>query len=158
MTDLNKFFVMGRLTKDPEMSATKNGISVAKFSIACNKDKKQADGTWASEANYINGIKAFGKLAEVIGKISKKGDKVFIEAEVSFTKQDDKYYTNIIVQHFLMLSSKPKDNSQIEKEAEVIMNEAWKAGAVNELYKTKTPQPEPDYVPDENARDAEIPF
>lgn len=37
---LNKIFLMGRLTRDPEMRHTQNGTAVASFSIAVDRDFK----------------------------------------------------------------------------------------------------------------------
>ena len=42
---LNKIFIMGRLTRDPELRRTQNGTAVASFSLAVDRDFKNADGT-----------------------------------------------------------------------------------------------------------------
>ena len=42
---LNKIFIMGRLTRDPEWRRTQNGTAVASFALAVDRDFKNADGT-----------------------------------------------------------------------------------------------------------------
>lgn len=42
---LNKIFIMGRLTRDPELRRTQNGTAVTSFTMAVDRDFKNADGT-----------------------------------------------------------------------------------------------------------------
>ncbi len=104
--DLNKFIFTVRLTKDPEISATPNGIKVAKFHVACGDYRKDANGEKIDDTNFINNVTAFRGIAEVIEKYVHKGDRVLIEAKVQTSNKDGKFYTNFIVRELIMLSSK----------------------------------------------------
>lgn len=76
---LNKIFIMGRLTRDPELRRTQNGTAVAGFALAVDRDYKNADGTketdfievvaWRSSAEFVNKYFAKGRMAVVEGRL-----------------------------------------------------------------------------------------
>ena len=71
---LNKVIMQGRLTADPELKQTPNGILVTSFSLALNKDEGKAD--------FFN-IVAWRHNAEFICKYFKKGDGIIITGHLS---------------------------------------------------------------------------
>lgn len=71
---MNKTYLIGNLTRDPEMRATQMGVSVCNFSIAVNR-RKSADGT--QQTDYFN-IVAWRQLADMCGKYLAKGRKVAV--------------------------------------------------------------------------------
>lgn len=77
---MNKFILLGRLTKEPEIKYSSNdaALVIATFGIAYNRIPKN-DGK--EEADYFNCV-AFGKQAEFIGKFIKKGMKVLLTTKV----------------------------------------------------------------------------
>ena len=86
---MNKcIFGAARLTRDPEVSQSQLGTTVAKFGIAVNRDYKSADGQ--PTADFINCV-CFNKTAGVAEKYLKKGSKVNLETHVqtdSYTNKD----------------------------------------------------------------------
>ncbi|MCL2706277.1 MAG: single-stranded DNA-binding protein [Spirochaetaceae bacterium] len=80
MTDINRVFLVGRLTRDAELRVTTSGTSVAKFSIAVNRSKKSGD-QWDEEVNYFD-IVLWGKTAEALSKYLTKGKQVAIDGEL----------------------------------------------------------------------------
>ena len=54
MSDVNKVFVMGRLTRNAETKTTSNGTFIANFSIATNRSKKNGDETWGEIVHFFN--------------------------------------------------------------------------------------------------------
>ena len=76
---LNKIFIMGRLTRDPELRRTQNGTAVAGFALAVDRDYKNADGTketdfievvvWRSSAEFVSKYFAKGRMAVVEGRL-----------------------------------------------------------------------------------------
>ena len=62
---MNKVILIGRVTKDIELKTTASGKSVASFTLAVNRERKNADGNY--EADFINCV-AYGQQAETIGK------------------------------------------------------------------------------------------
>lgn len=69
---MNKVFLIGNLTRDPELSETGSGISVCRFSIAVNRDYTNADGE--RETDFFN-CTAWRGIAETIARYCKKGTK-----------------------------------------------------------------------------------
>jgi len=81
LADLNRVFMVGRLTKDPELRQTTNGTSVANFTIALNRRYKSATGEWKDEATYV-GVVAWQKLAELCKQYLAKGRAVLVEGKL----------------------------------------------------------------------------
>ncbi|MGB4076324.1 MAG: single-stranded DNA-binding protein [Minisyncoccia bacterium] len=100
---LNKAFVYGNLTRDPEMRALPSGQQVANFSIATNRVYKDKEGQKKEQVEYHN-IVAFGRLADLIGQYMKKGRPIFIEGRIqtrSWEKDGAKQYrTEIVTENF----------------------------------------------------------
>lgn len=87
MTDINNVVLVGRLVRDcgqQEFSYIQSGTAVAKISIAVNRSKKQADGSWVDEASFFD-VAIFGKTAENLHHYLQKGKQVVIKG---FLKQD----------------------------------------------------------------------
>lgn len=82
--DINSVTLVGNLTRDCEVAFMNNNMAVGKLSLASNRSKKQADGTWGNEVSYFDAV-IFGKQAENLGKYLTKGKKVGI---VGSLKQD----------------------------------------------------------------------
>ena len=70
---MNKVFMIGNLTRDPELSETKSGVSVCKFSIAVNRNFTNADGE--RECDFFD-VVAWRNLGEVCAQYLAKGKKV----------------------------------------------------------------------------------
>ena len=72
---MNKAFLVGNLTRDPELRTTSGGIPVCSFSIAINRRFKNASGQ--QETDFIN-ITAWRQLGELCAKYLSKGRKVSV--------------------------------------------------------------------------------
>lgn len=68
---LNKIFLMGRLTRDPEMRHTQNGTAVASFSIAVDRDFKDKQ-SGEKVTDFVD-IVAWRSTAEFVDKYFSKG-------------------------------------------------------------------------------------
>jgi len=71
--DINNVTLVGGLTRDPELRATPNGTSVVQLGIAVNHGKKDKDGNWSDEANFVD-VTAFGDLADKLPSVGRQGD------------------------------------------------------------------------------------
>ena len=101
---LNKAFLYGNLTKDPELKSLPSGSKVVSFGLATNRSYKDKDGAKKEQTEFHN-IVAFGKPAEVMATYLKKGRPVFVEGRIqtrSWDGQDGakKYRTEIVVDNF----------------------------------------------------------
>ena len=108
---MNRTILIGRITKDIELKTTTSGKSVASFTLAVNRDYKNADGTY--DADFINCV-AYGQQAETISKYVNKGDKFGVIGKLNtrtYEKNGSKVFiTEVIVDGFEFLESK-KENS-----------------------------------------------
>lgn len=102
---LNKVFLYGNLTRDPELKALSGGSQVANFGMATNRSFKGKDGQ-RQETTEFHNIVAFGRTAEVIAQYCKKGRPLFVEGRITTRswegKEDGKkqYRTEIVVENF----------------------------------------------------------
>jgi single-strand DNA-binding protein len=100
---INKAFILGNLTRDPEVKALPSGIKVCSFSLATNRTWKDANGQ-RQEASEYHTLVAFGKQAELIGQYVRKGGSLYVEGRLqtrSWEKDGEKRYrTEIVVENF----------------------------------------------------------
>lgn len=104
---LNKSYILGNLTKDPEIKSLPNGTKVCNFSLATNRTFKDANGAKQENVEYHN-IVMFAKLAEIGGQYLKKGQSCLIEGRIQTRSWDDpngggkKYRTEIVADSMQM--------------------------------------------------------
>lgn len=79
--NLNKVFILGNVTRDPEVRALPSGQSVTNFGIATNRFYTDASGQKKQEAEFHN-IVCFGKLADISSKYLNKGSLILIEGRI----------------------------------------------------------------------------
>lgn len=113
----NKVSLIGRIGKNPEMQTVGIGkdYSLTRFSIATDESYRDKSGQWHDNTQWHNVI-AWGKTAELIAKMVKKGHEVMIEGKIvnkMYEKDGEKRYTtDIEATDFLLLS--PKNNQKTE--------------------------------------------
>jgi single-strand DNA-binding protein len=83
MANLNKVFLMGNLTRDPEVRYTPKGTAVGDLGIAINDSYKAQDGTIKEQVTYVD-IEVWGRQAETCKQYLSKGRPVFIEGSLKF--------------------------------------------------------------------------
>ncbi len=86
---LNKAFLFGNLTRDPEMKSLPNGNKVTSFSLATNRVYKDQAGNKQEQVEFHN-IVVFGRQAETSAQYLKKGQGVMIEGRIQTRSWDDK--------------------------------------------------------------------
>jgi single-strand DNA-binding protein len=86
---LNKAFIIGNLTRDPELRALPSGIQICSFGVATNRVWKDKNGARQESADYHN-IVVFGRSAETSAQYLKKGSSVLIEGRIQTRSWDDK--------------------------------------------------------------------
>lgn len=110
---MNKVILSGRLIKDPTISFSNGGMSIARFNLAVNrKFKKEGQ----PDADFI-GCVAFGKTAEFIEKYYKKGHGMELEGHIqtgSYEKDGKTVYTTDVLVEAVEF---PKGNAKAESNA-----------------------------------------
>jgi len=76
--DINHVVVVGRLTKDPELTYTQSGKAICRFSVAVNRSSSSSD---SDNANFFN-VVAWNKTAEICNEYLKKGRQVGIDGRL----------------------------------------------------------------------------
>ena len=96
---LNKVFVLGNLTRDPELRSLPSGTHVTTFSIATNRVWKDQNGQKQESAEFHN-IVVFGRQAETTAQYLKKGSSVLVEGRMQTRSWESegvkKYRTEIV--------------------------------------------------------------
>ena len=107
---MNKVFLIGNLTRDPELTETASGVPVCHFSIAVNRNYSSQDGV--RQTDFFN-CTAWRAMAETIARYTKKGKKVAVVGSIQMRNYEDnqgvkRTAVDIIAQDVEFLS--PRDN------------------------------------------------
>lgn len=114
---MNRFFAIGRLTKDPEKRTTQNGTSVCTFTLAVDRRFKNANGEreadffpvvcWRQTADFVAEYLSKGKLAGVIGEMQTRSyeDKSGVK----------RYITECVADQVQILSPKSEGAAQMQE-------------------------------------------
>ncbi|MBQ7923669.1 MAG: single-stranded DNA-binding protein [Clostridia bacterium] len=107
---MNKVFLIGNLTRDPELSETAGGVPVCHFSIAVNRNYSSQDGE--RQTDFFN-CTAWRAMAESIARYTKKGKKVAVVGSIQMRNYEDnqgvkRTAVDIIAQDVEFLS--PREN------------------------------------------------
>ncbi len=108
--NLNKAFILGRLTADPQLRSTAGGTQVGSFSVATNRVWNDPSGA-KKESTEFHNVVVWGKQAEVAGRFLVKGSLVLIEGRLQTRewegKDGQKRRTTEIVCERLQLGPRP---------------------------------------------------
>ena len=109
--NLNKVVLCGRLTADPELKQTQNGIAVVSFTLAVNRRfTRGADGQNNSQADFISCV-AWRQTAEFISRYFKKGSSLCITGSIQTRTWNDntgakRYATEVVVDEAMFVDSR----------------------------------------------------
>lgn len=87
--NLNKVFIFGNLTRDPELRQTPGGQSVCSFGVATNSVFFDKSGQKQQRAEFHN-VVVWGRQAEIANQFLKKGSSVLIEGRLQTRSWQDK--------------------------------------------------------------------
>lgn len=151
---MNKVFLIGNLTKDPEMRSTQSGVSVCNFTIAVNRRFKSANGE--QETDFLNVI-AWRQLAELCGKYLAKGRKVAVTGSIQtrqYEAKDGSKRTawDIVADEVEFLSPQNQQSSTQSAPG------AYTTAASKDSGTTYAPQPHNDFGGFTQVDDEELPF
>lgn len=89
-TSINKVFISGNLTRDPELRETSGGFQILSFAVAVNdRRKNNQTGEWEDYANFLD-CKMFGNRAVSVSRYLSKGTRVNIEGKLRWTQWEAK--------------------------------------------------------------------
>ncbi len=110
---MNKVFLIGRLTRDPELRYTGSNIPVATFSLAVNRNFSNQQGE--READFIN-IVVWRKQAENVKNYLSQGSQVAVDGRIQTRSYDGndgqkRYVTEVVAENVEFLGSKNSSNN-----------------------------------------------
>lgn len=108
---INHATLVGRLTRDVDLKYTNNGTAVASFTVAVDRNFKNAQGE--RETDFINCV-MWRKAAESFAKYTHKGSLVGVEGQIQTRTYDNKqgqtvHVTELVVDQFSFLDPKKTD-------------------------------------------------
>ncbi|MGD9678384.1 MAG: single-stranded DNA-binding protein [Vulcanibacillus sp.] len=111
---LNRVILIGRLTKDPELRYTPNGVAVSTFTLAVSRNYTNQQGQ--RETDFIN-IVTWKGLAETVANYLKKGRLTAVEGRLQIRNYDNNegkkvYITEIIADNVRFLESNTKNSDE----------------------------------------------
>jgi single-strand DNA-binding protein len=109
---MNKVFLIGNLTRDPELTETASGVAVCHFAIAVNRNYSSGEGE--RQTDFFN-CTAWRATAETIARYTKKGNKVAVGGSIQLRNYEDnqgvkRTAVDIIVQDIEFLTPKSGDS------------------------------------------------
>ena len=120
---MNKVILIGRLTRDPEIRTAQDGLTIARYSLAIDRQTKE------KQADFFRCV-TFGKNAEFVERYLKKGTKVAVTGRLqsgSYTDRDGRkvYTVEVVTENHEFVESKAvaeRNEQQIETSADGFMN------------------------------------
>ena len=106
---MNFVSLLGRLTRDPEVTYTQSGKAFTRFSIAVSRGTSNRD-----EVDFINCV-AWEKRAETISQYFKKGSRILVQGRIStgsYEKNGEtRYTTDVVVNNFDFIETRANEGS-----------------------------------------------
>ncbi len=148
MASLNKVFLIGNLTRDPELRYTPSGLAVVNLRLAVNRRYKDKAGEQKEDVCFVT-VTAWDKQAEVCNQYLHKGSPVFVEGRLQSrswetTDGQKRNVLDIRAERIQFLSTKAQsvvsqepeieiseDKSKIDKTEDLVWNEEGKIGEKN---------------------------
>ena len=152
---MNKVFLVGRLTRDPELRYTSSNLATMRCAIAV--DRQFVREGEERGADFIN-IVAFGNRAETMSKYLTKGSQIAVDGRIqtgSYDGTDGKkvYTTDVIVENFQFLDTKGNRNMDMEASDESASYDFPKEDTT-----TDSSDPFADFGAKIEVSDSELPF
>lgn len=158
--NLNKIFLIGRLTRDPESRALPSGQAVSSFGLATNRAWTNPETNEKQEQTEFHNIVAFGKLAEICNQYLKKGSLAMIEGRIqtrNWQNQDGetKYRTEIVAERLQM---GPRSGQSSEGASTAPETEEPAADEIKEVQIDESEEKSKDDSEEDEVKTEDIPF
>ncbi len=112
MANVNKVFLIGNLTAEPEFRQLPSGDGIASFSLAMNRRYTNGRGEQVEDTTFVE-IDAFSRVADIIRQYVHKGDPLFVEGRLRQDRWVDKQTNQqrsrlkVVADNIQLLSSRP---------------------------------------------------
>jgi single-strand DNA-binding protein len=176
MASFNKVFLMGNLTRDPQLKYLPSQTAVVEFGIACNRKFRTANGEDREEVTFVD-VTSFGKQAEVINQYFQKGKPIFIEGRLKFDSWEDKQgggkrsKLTVVIENFQFIGGRDGGGGGgggggyeqgggggYDEEAPPRRSGPPQRGPQRAPQQPQRPQQEPPFSEEQQFKDDDIPF
>ena len=143
---INRVVLVGRLTRDVEVRKTASGLSVATFTVACDRRMARGqDGNNQQSADFISCV-AWRQAADFLGSYARKGALVGVEGRIQTRNYDRDgqkvYVTEIVCDTVNLLESKSQSQSRAQ-------NSGYQDNSYQQPYSQPKPSTNDDFVSDD---------
>lgn len=143
---INRVVLVGRLTRDVEVRKTASGLSVATFTVACDRRVARGqDGNNQQSADFISCV-AWRQAADFLGSYARKGALVGVEGRIQTRNYDRDgqkvYVTEIVCDTVNLLESKSQSQSRAQ-------NSGYQDNSYQQPYSQPKPSVNDDFVSDD---------
>ena len=143
---INRVVLVGRLTRDVEVRKTASGLSVATFTVACDRRVARGqDGNNQQSADFISCV-AWRQAADFLGSYARKGALVGVEGRIQTRNYDRDgqkvYVTEIVCDTVNLLESKSQSQSRAQ-------NSSYQDNSYQQPYSQPKPSANDDFVSDD---------
>ena len=143
---INRVVLVGRLTRDVEVRKTASGLSVATFTVACDRRMARGqDGNNQQSADFISCV-AWRQAADFLGSYAHKGALVGVEGRIQTRNYDRDgqkvYITEIVCDTVNLLESKSQSQSRAQ-------NSGYQDNSYQQPYSQPKPSTNDDFVSDD---------
>ena len=159
---MNKVFLVGRLTRDPELRYTSSNLATMRCAIAV--DRQYVREGEERGADFIN-IVAFSNRAETMSKYLTKGSQIAIDGRIqtgSYDGADGKkvYTTDVVVENFQFLDSKGSRNIDAQNSGFESQTTSYDYPKSENVESSNTNESDPfaDFGAKIEMSDSELPF
>ena len=143
---INRVVLVGRLTRDVEVRKTASGLSVATFTVACDRRVARGqDGNNQQSADFISCV-AWRQAADFLGSYARKGALVGVEGRIQTRNYDRDgqkvYITEVVCDTVNLLESKSQSQSRAQ-------NSSYQDNSYQQPYSQPKPSVNDDFVSDD---------
>ncbi len=159
MASYNRVILVGNLTRDPELRYIASGTPVTEIGLAVNDRRKNANGEWVEETQFIE-VTLWARTAEVASEYLSKGRPVLIEGRLKFDtwesrEGEKRSKLRVVGERLQMLGSRGGGESG----GSARTGGARTGGARESAYSEAAPEPDPyEAAPQDPSGGDDIPF
>lgn len=131
----------GRLAADPDLSFTPSGRAVAKFRIACDKNRKNDQGQWEKVSTTWLAVDAWGDDAEPVVENLKKGDMVTVVGQLNvreYERKDGGKGTSVEIENARISKNLPRAKSNAGAPVQQATSDPWDQQGGGTAWGTQT--------------------
>lgn len=144
MANLNKVFLMGNLTRDPELRYIPGGTAVTNFNLATSYNYKTQTGEMKEEVCFVR-IVVWGKQAESCSQYLSKGRPVFVEGRLIYRSWEDK-------------DGNKKNTLEVRADRVQFLGSPQKGQTSGKFEEARVGEPAPVEAIEGGSQDEEVPF